>query len=109
LTERAMTFADLLPNICGSEAKPPLRLTAWQRLAFADLFGFPERETGARRFRQWIVFVSYGDGKLHRGSPGALPPFMDSERDAKGYSAAVTRDQARICLGWSQHDGFASV
>src|ERR1700712_2856012 len=37
LAERAMIFAGLLPNIRGPEAGRPLRLMAWQRVAFANL------------------------------------------------------------------------
>jgi phage terminase large subunit-like protein len=97
LAERAMIFAGLLPNIRGPEAGRPLRLMAWQRLVFANLFGFVERSTGARRFRQAIVFVPRGNGKTSIAAPLALYlSFMDGEGGAEGYAAAVTRDQARI-------------
>src|SRR4051794_25125176 len=97
LAERAMIFAGLLPNIRGPEAGKPLRLMAWQRLVFANIFGFVERSTGARRFRQGIVFVPRGNGKTSIAAPLALYlSFMDGEGGAEGYAAAVTRDQARI-------------
>src|SRR3954463_16055130 len=97
LAERAMIFAGLLPNIRGPEAGQPLRLMAWQRLVFANLFGFVERDTGARRFRQGIVFVPRGNGKTSIAAPLALyATFMEGEGGAEGYAAAVTRDQARI-------------
>src|SRR3954447_7554054 len=97
LAERAMTFAGLLPNIRGPEAGRPLRLMAWQRLVFANVFGFVARSTRARRFRQAIVFVPRGNGKTSIAAPLALYlSFMDGEGGAEGYAAAVTRDQARI-------------
>jgi phage terminase large subunit-like protein len=97
LAERAMIFAGLLPNIRGPEAGRPLRLMSWQRLVFANIFGFVERSTGARRFRQVIVFVPRGNGKTSIAAPLALYlSFMDGEGGAEGYAAAVTRDQARI-------------
>src|SRR3954452_2825521 len=97
LAERAMIFAGLLPNIRGPEAGKPLRLMAWQRLVFANLFGFVERDTGARRFRQGIVYVPRGNGKTSIAAPLALYlSFLDGEGGAEGYAAAVTRDQARI-------------
>jgi phage terminase large subunit-like protein len=70
---------------------------SWQRLVFANIFGFVERSTGARRFRQVIVFVPRGNGKTSIAAPLALYlSFMDGEGGAEGYAAAVTRDQARI-------------
>lgn len=97
LAERAMTFAGLMPNIKGPEAGHPLRLMPWQRLAMVNLFGFVDRVTGARRFRQAIVFVPRGNGKTSLAAPLALYlSFLDGEGGAEGYAAAVTRDQARI-------------
>src|SRR5689334_1872129 len=63
LAERAMIFTGLMPNIKGPEAGQPLRLMAWQRLVFANLFGFVERGTTTRRFRQAVIFVPRGNGK----------------------------------------------
>jgi phage terminase large subunit-like protein len=104
LAERAMIFAGLLPNIRGPEAGQPLRLMPWQRLAFANLFGFVERSSGARRFRQGVIFVPRGNGKTSIAAPLALYlTFMDSEGGAEGYAAAVTRDQARILFDTARH------
>jgi phage terminase large subunit-like protein len=97
LAERAMLFAGLMPNIKGPEAGRLLRLMPWQRLVFANLFGFVERGTTARRFRQGVIFVPRGNGKTSIAAPLALYlSFLDGEGGAEGYAAAVTRDQARI-------------
>jgi phage terminase large subunit-like protein len=97
LVDRAMLFAGLLPNIKGPEAGLPLRLMAWQRFVFANLFGFVERGTTTRRFRQGVIFVPRGNGKTSFAAPMALyVTFMEGEGGAEGYAAAVTRDQARI-------------
>ena len=97
LAERAMLFAELLPNIKGPEAGQPLRLMAWQRFVFANLFGFVERGTMTRRFRQGVIYVPRGNGKTSFAAPMALyVTFMEGEGGAEGYAAAVTRDQARI-------------
>ncbi len=97
LAERAMLFAGLMPNIKGPEAGRLLCLMPWQRLVFANLFGFIERGTTARRFRQAIVYVPRGNGKTSIAAPLALYlSFLDGEGGAEGYAAAVTRDQARI-------------
>ena len=95
LAERAMQFAGSMPNIKGPEANKPLRLMPWQRLVFANLFGFVEPGTVIRRFRQGVVFVPRGNGKTT--FPLVLyMTFMTGEGGAEGYAAAVTRDQARI-------------
>lgn len=97
LAERAMIFAALMPNIKGPEAGHPLRLMPWQRLVFANVFGFVERGTGTRRFRQAVIYVPRGNGKTSIAAPLALYlSFLDGEGGAEGYAAAVTRDQARI-------------
>ncbi len=97
LAERAITFAGLMPNIKGPEAGKPMRLMAWQKFAFSNLFGFVEPGTTARRFRQGVIYVPRGNGKTSIAAPIALYlSFMDSEGGAEGYAAAVTRDQARI-------------
>lgn len=95
--ERAMWFAGQLPNIKGPDAGKPLVLMPWQQFAFANLFGFLDRETHSRRFRQGVVFVPRGNGKTTIAAPIALYlTFADGEGGAEGYAAAVTRDQARI-------------
>ena len=97
LAKRAMIFAGLMPNIKGPEAGRPLRLMPWQRLVFANLFGFVERGTTTRRFRQAVIYVPRGNGKTSVAAPLALYlGFLDGEGGAEGYAAAVTRDQARI-------------
>jgi phage terminase large subunit-like protein len=97
LAERAMNFAGSMPNIKGLEAGHALRLMPWQRLVFANLFGFVEPGTSTRRFRQGVVFVPRGNGKTTFAAPLALyMTFLCGEGGAEGYAAAVTRDQARI-------------
>jgi phage terminase large subunit-like protein len=55
LVEAALLFAGQMPTIKGPEAGQPLRLMPWQKLVFANLFGFVERGTTTRRFRQAVV------------------------------------------------------
>src|SRR5215212_4786495 len=97
LVEAALLFAGQMPNIKGPEAGRPLRLMPWQKLVFANLFGFVERGTTTRRFRQAVVYVPRGNGKTTLAAPIALYlTFVEGEGGAEGYAAAVTRDQARI-------------
>lgn len=97
LAQAAIGYAGCCPNIKGPEAGKPLRVMAWQAFVFANLFGFVERGTTNRRFRQGVVFVPRGNGKTTLAAPIALYlTFADNEGGAEGYAAAVTRDQARI-------------
>lgn len=104
LAERPMQFAELLPNIKGPLAGQPLRLMPWQQFVYANIFGFVERETGARRFRQATIWVPKGNGKTTIAAPTALyMTFADGEGGAEGYAAAVTRDQAKILFDTAQN------
>lgn len=97
LAERPLRFASLLPNIKGPEAGKPIRLMGWQAFAFANVFGFVERGTGVRRFRQASIWCPRGSGKTSIAAPLALyGTFLEGEGGAEGYAAAVTRDQAKL-------------
>jgi len=97
LADRAMLFASMLPNIKGPEAGKPMRLMPWQCFIFGQVFGWVQRGTTTRRYRQAVVFVPRGNGKTTIAAPLAMYlTFMEGEGGAEGFAAAVTRDQARI-------------
>ena len=101
---RAMLFATQMPNIKGPDAGKPIVLMPWQKLVYANVFGFKEADTGARRFRQGVVFVPKGNGKTTISAPLAMYlTFGEDEGGAEGYAAAVTRDQARILFDTAQN------
>lgn len=101
---RAMLFATQMPNIKGPEAGKNIVLMPWQKFAYANIFGFRERATGARRFRQGVVYVPKGNGKTTISAPLAMyMTFGEDEGGAEGYAAAVTRDQARILFDTAQN------
>jgi phage terminase large subunit-like protein len=57
----------------------------WQRLVFVNLFGFVERDAGARRFRQAVFYVPRGNGKTSIAAPLApCMSFLDGEGGAEG-------------------------
>src|SRR5919202_4867157 len=104
LVEAALLFAGQMPNIKGPEAGRPLRLMPWQKLVFANLFGFVERGTTTRRFRQAVVYVPRGNGKTTIAAPiGLYLTFVEGEGGAEGYAAGVTRDQARLLFDAAQN------
>jgi phage terminase large subunit-like protein len=101
---KAMVFTSQMPNIKGPEAGKPIRLMDWQKLVYANVFGFKERATGGRRFRQGVVYVPKGNGKTTISAPLAMyMTFGENEGGAEGYAAAVTRDQARILFETAQN------
>jgi phage terminase large subunit-like protein len=90
-------LAEGLPNIKGPFAGRPIKLLDWQRWCTINLFGFVERETGLRRFRQASIWVPRGNGKSTWLAPMALySAFAEGEGGADAFAAAVTRDQAKI-------------
>jgi phage terminase large subunit-like protein len=98
--DRAMVpieICERLPNIKGPQAGNSIRLMPWQRCWTANLFGFIERGTGRRRFRQASIWVPRGNGKSTWLAPLAVYcAFAEGEGGAEAYAAAVTRDQAKI-------------
>jgi phage terminase large subunit-like protein len=104
LAARAMLFAGTMPNIKGPLAGRPIELMPWQLFAYANIFGWVERGTETRRFRQGIIFVPKGNGKTTISAPLALYlTFGEGEGGAEGYAAAVSRDQARILFDTAQN------
>ena len=58
LVDDACAFAEMLPNVKGPETGKLIALMGWQCLVFASIFGFVERGTNFRRYRQARV-VTY--------------------------------------------------
>lgn len=92
-------FIELLPHIKGKWARERrlLTLEPWQCFILTAVFGWIHRETGLRRFREAYIEVPRKNGKSALSSGLAL--FMlagDNEEGAEVYSAATTKDQARI-------------
>src|SRR3954454_20586131 len=72
LARKAMLFAEQCHNIKGPLVDRPLQLMDWQKLAFANVFGWVERGGNIRRFRQAAIFVPRGNGKTTVSAPVAL-------------------------------------
>jgi phage terminase large subunit-like protein len=97
--EFPIAFAGLLVNVKGPQAGETIELLAFQKWMLANLFGFVERRTGRRRFRQASIWIPRGNGKSTLAAILALSvTFTENEGGAEGYAAAVSRDQARIVL-----------
>ncbi len=99
LAARPCEFIELLPHTKGRWAREGRRieLEGWQCFILTTVFGWVRRDTGLRRFREAYNEVPRKNAKSTLSSGVAL--FMlaaDGEAGAEVYSAATTKDQARI-------------
>lgn len=96
---RPCDFIELLPHIKGKWAREGRRieLEPWQCFLLIMVFGWVHHQTGLRRFLEFYEEVPRKNAKSTIGS--GLLLFMlaaDGEHGAECYTAATTRDQARI-------------
>jgi phage terminase large subunit-like protein len=101
--ERICRFAELLPHIKGPKAGQRIELAPWQAFILTTAFGWVRADTGKRRFRRVYVEVPRGNGKTTMSDAPALYMLTaDGEGGAEVYSAARTRDQAKIAFWTAQ-------
>jgi len=105
---KVCAFVEMMPHVLGAAAKPirgadgelvypTLILEPWQVWVIATVFGWLRVADGLRRFRIALLLVPRKNGKSAMLS--AIANYMltaDGEPGAKCYSAATTRDQAKI-------------
>jgi phage terminase large subunit-like protein len=93
----AIDFFPLLRLPDGNGAGGPFDLLPWQQFIIGSLFGWKRRSTGLRRFRYSLVEVARSNGKSPLAAGiGDYGLIADGEQGAQIYSAATTRDQAKI-------------
>lgn len=100
---RVCAFIEKLPHIKGSKwAGRRLELELWQVFALTTIFGWVD-QAGRRRFRRAYLEMPKGNGKSALSSGVALYMLCaDNEPGAEIYSAATTRQQARIVFDVAQ-------
>lgn len=92
---------DFIQTFCkhskGQWAGKPVILELWQKAITAALFGFVDRNTGLREYKQLILIVARKNGKSTFASClGLYLLVADGEAGPEIYSAATKRDQAKI-------------
>ncbi len=105
---RACRFIEQLPHVKGPKAagRELIRLEGWQNFNITTVFGWRRKDTGGRRFRRVYIEVPRGNAKSTLSSGvGLYCLSSDGEEGAEVYSAATTRDQAKIVWG----DAFAMM
>ena len=102
-------MAEMLPHIKGPKAKiigrdesdrplwNPIRLEPWQCWYLTTMFGWLNASTGLRRFRVSMLLVPRKNAKSTIAAVVVLYMLTsDGESGAECYSAATTRDQAKV-------------
>lgn len=101
---RVCRFVELCPHIKGEKASRGelIRLEPWQIFILSTVFGWVDG-AGNRRFRRVYIEVPRGNGKSALSAPiGLYMLAFDGEAGAEVYSAATSRDQARIVFRSAQ-------
>ena len=101
---RVVKFSEELPHIKGSQyAGKKLEMMDWQCFILTTVFGWID-DNGNRRFKTAYIEVPRKNGKSTMSAPVALYLLSaDGEPGAEVYSAATTRDQARIVWADAKH------
>ncbi|MGX5634093.1 terminase large subunit [Bacillus thuringiensis] len=99
--DKANTPIEFIERFCkhskGEWAGKPIELELFQKAYIAALFGFVDKHTGLRRYRESLFYVARKNGKTTMlAGIAAYMLIADGEGGAEVYSIASKRDQARI-------------
>lgn len=97
--ERAYRPIDFIERFCRPTKGDydRMELLPWQHFVEANLYGWVDKRTGLRRFREGLVLVGSGNGKSTLITGNAIfGSCKDGERGAECYCVANARDQAKI-------------
>ena len=96
--DHAVSFIQMLRHTKGQMAGKPFTLSPFQVYFVSELFGW-QRKDGGRRFRKCYLEIARKNGKTELAAAIAVYCFVcDQEYGAEIYTAATTRDQARIAF-----------
>ena len=97
--ERPIMFIETFCKQSQGTIGAPIVLELFQKAYIQALFGFLEKETGYRRFRETMFLCGRKNGKTTLLSGIALYMLIaDYEGAAEIYSVATKKDQAKKCL-----------
>ena len=102
LVETPVMFARQFKHLKGPLGGKTFKLEPWQVWICCNVFGFVDVD-GHRRFRQAFCAVPRGNGKTTLCAVLALYLLSEGEAAPEVYSAAVTRDQARLSFDTARH------
>ncbi|PHM24130.1 terminase large subunit [Xenorhabdus budapestensis] len=93
---RFIAFSRYCPHVKGHLRGKPIILEPWQQFAFANLFGFKVKATGRRKYRSAYIQVPRKNAKSTVAAILANWFLVMENGQQDIYTAAVSRDQARI-------------
>jgi phage terminase large subunit-like protein len=95
--QRILDFFQFCNHVEGKWAGSPIVLEDWQQFMFWVPFGWMRKGEGIRRFRRAYIEVARKNAKSTvTAGLGLYFLIADGEAGAQVYSAATTKDQARI-------------
>jgi phage terminase large subunit-like protein len=93
---RVCQFIELLPHVKGRWKSKTITLEPWQCFFLTAIFGWVDGN-GFRRYRKALIVIPRKNAKTTiAAAVGLYLLALDDEPGAEVYSAATTRDQARI-------------
>lgn len=94
--ERFIKFSEYCPHVKGPLRGKPIKLEPWQQFAFANIMGIKVRATGRRKYRSAFIMIPRKNAKSTKAAILANWFLLKEEGQQDIYTAAVSRDQARI-------------
>lgn len=99
--KKAQRPIDFIEKFCrhskGEWAGRPIKLELFQKAFISALFGFVDKETGYRKYKETMFYVARKNGKSTMLAGIALYSLIaDNEPGAEVYSVATKKDQAKI-------------
>lgn len=96
---KIIKFAEICRHWKGDKSGQRIELQPHQVFYFASIFGWVDKETGLRRFKQSYKEVARKNGKTTELAVISLFHLLfDNEKGAQVYCAATKEDQARILV-----------
>jgi phage terminase large subunit-like protein len=97
--DKYVKFIELLEFTQGKWAGNKFLLEDWQAFFISMMFGWVDKQTGLRRFKQVTLNVPKKNGKTELGAAIALAcSYLDKDERGQIFMAATTQDQAAICF-----------
>jgi phage terminase large subunit-like protein len=93
---KVIKFAGLCPHVKGHLRGQRIELQGWQAFILANIFGFIRVDNGQRKYRTVYVEVPRKNGKSSLAAIIANWFLLCEKGQQDIYTAAVSRDQARI-------------
>ncbi len=96
VVERFIAFSRVCPHVKGAMRGSPIELEPWQQFAFACILGFKVKATGRRKYTSAFIEVPRKNAKSTVAAILANWFLVMENGQQDIYTAAVSRDQARI-------------